>query len=112
MLCLAAARATRVITEDTIFEGARDRLQQWAWNTGRGKIADLVSCPYCAGWWLSLVTYVAWTVGTGQVHHVPWLVHAVECWAVMGGQMIVNAVDAALHGATAESFAIAEEVKE
>lgn len=95
LVVLAAARATRLVTADTIADGVRDRITE-----GRDWWHDLLTCPYCAGWWISMLTYAVSVVALGRVHDVPWLVHAVEAWAVAGAQMLVNAADGALHAAT------------
>jgi hypothetical protein len=91
LVVLAATRATRLVTADTIADGVRDRI-----TDGRQWWSDLLSCPYCAGWWLSLATYAVAVVALGRVHDVPWLAHALEAWAVAGAQMLANAVDVKL----------------
>lgn len=92
LVVLAAARATRLVTADTIFDAWRDRVTR----SRRAKLGELVACPFCAGWWLSVVTYVVAVVALGRVHEAPWLAHGIECWAVMGAQMVVNAGTEAL----------------
>lgn len=92
LLVIAAAlvgyRAARLVTTDSLFEGTRDRLETWGHLTSlvlgteersyrwveiggrqrpwltilRGKFVDLVTCPYCIGFWLTLA---AWFILTG-----------------------------------------------
>lgn len=88
VVILAAYRATRLVTADSIFDEPRDWLTDHA-----GKLGDLVGCPYCAGWWLSVIAYVAAVLALGRVHAAPVLAHMVEAWAVIGGQALLNAID-------------------
>jgi hypothetical protein len=89
---LAAYWLTRVVTMDSIFEGWRGRLEEWAyevdpktgeqryrlvgvprWGGGRtisaltlarGKFADWLTCPLCWGSWASAGAVVgAWGLG-------------------------------------------------
>lgn len=49
---LAAVRLTRLVTDDTIWEGMRGRLIGWADRGGwvpRQKVGELVGCPHCVG---------------------------------------------------------------
>lgn len=46
-----AARATRLATHDTLTAPLRDRGPAW-WQT-------FAACPYCIGWWITLVTFAA-----------------------------------------------------
>lgn len=96
-LGFATYRATQLVVWDSIGDGARRRLELWhaARHTSRIRtlIRDLVSCPYCTGWWLSMlatVTYITATDGWGRA---PLVVHAVECWAVAGVQALLNRWD-------------------
>lgn len=68
VLALAAYRLTRLIGWDTFPLAARAR----AWATGeyrmnagaiayrRSGVLHLVECPFCVGWWISLVLYLLW----------------------------------------------------
>lgn len=100
IVVLAAYRAARLLTKDDLFETPRARIGDWSmekWNEGHaalGKIETLVSCPYCMGWWLSIVAYVTACVALDRWAGVGLWVHAVECWGVMGGQALLNALDA------------------
>jgi hypothetical protein len=91
IVVLAAARATRLVTADTILDGPRDRIKGVT-------LDELVRCPYCVGWWLSVVTYVVAVLVLGRVHDAPILWHCVMVWAVAGAQSLLNAVDGAMSG--------------
>lgn len=96
---LAAYRITQLIVHDSIAD--RPRLVLFARNErhpdrwATGFLASLVSCTYCAGWWVSMVVTVAvltavegWTADfltlTG---------YAVFAWSVAGGQALLNRYD-------------------
>jgi hypothetical protein len=90
LLTLAAYRLLRFTSWDQITEPAR------AWVTGRHetgsgkdardtgkgrktwayrpKVDEFLHCPFCAGWWICVVGYVAWTVWPHAVEvlAVPW----------------------------------------
>lgn len=56
---LAVARVTGLITTDTITEGARDAVIGWLDDRPKtlgAYLATLITCPWCAGMWVSLVT--------------------------------------------------------
>lgn len=96
-LGFAAYRATQLVVWDSIGDGLRDRLEQWhaarhdsRWRTF---LRDLISCPYCSGWWLSLVTLTVYLTAAGAWGDAPLLVHAVEFWAVAGIQALLNRWD-------------------
>lgn len=37
-----------------------DAAPEEVWTYRRPLLADLLSCAFCLGWWLSLVAYLAW----------------------------------------------------
>jgi hypothetical protein len=55
IVCLAAARITRIITLDTIGQPIRD----WA-EQKHHLLDELVSCPWCIGFHISVLCVVAW----------------------------------------------------
>lgn len=60
VLGLAAYRVTRFLIIDSFFEGTRNNLQTWLANkrgTLAAKLLDLISCTWCAGFWVSMVIY-------------------------------------------------------
>lgn len=51
---LAVYRLTRLVTEDTILDRPR------GWAIGRAEwLGTLVTCPWCAGFWIALATTIA-----------------------------------------------------
>lgn len=83
LVALASFRAWRLLSEDTLLDGVRERFytrfppdEAWADHRARvlavkrqkpvtiakpSKVGILVDCPWCAGWWLcGLVTLAAW----------------------------------------------------
>lgn len=53
-------------TPDTDFENVRVAYQ-------RPVLAHLIHCPFCLGWWVSLLTAVAWwTSGSPGGHNLGW----------------------------------------
>lgn len=86
LLALAAFRVFRLIAEDDIL----DRPRSWAlrygdWREGqalpvgyRAKWAEFLTCPWCAGFWISLAWWGAWQLwphGT-TVATVPFVISA------------------------------------
>jgi len=96
-LGFAAYRATQLVVWDSILDGWRTRLELWhaAKHESRVRtfVRDLVGCPYCTGWWLSMLTTLAYLTAAGQWGQAPLVVHAVECWTVAGIQALLNRWD-------------------
>lgn len=88
LIALASARLTRLVTTDTILDPPRDWLLLRL--PTRSKIATLIECNYCTGFWVTLATVLIWH-GWGTVGR--WVVWV---WAAAAVQMIVNAIDSAL----------------
>lgn len=63
-----SARLTRLIGADTITAPMRAAFTRWTKST---KLSDFLVCPWCTGFWVSvLVTYAAWLVnGWPFAHH-------------------------------------------
>jgi hypothetical protein len=55
LVALAAFRTWRVIAEDTILDRPRARFVGWL-----PKGEEFVTCPWCAGFWVSLAWWGAW----------------------------------------------------
>lgn len=72
---LAVARVTGLIVADTITEPVRDRLTGWLDDTpgSAGEwFASLITCPWCAGMWVSLVAApLVWFWGDSPVMLIP-----------------------------------------
>ncbi len=67
LLALAAFRTWRLIGEDTILDGPRERFLVWfekRWAWGR----EWLTCPWCAGaevavlWWFAWIAWDRWTL--------------------------------------------------
>jgi hypothetical protein len=75
LLVLVAYRAWHLIAEDTVLERPRRWLVRLpkTWNEGdalprgyRNELALFINCPWCAGAWVSLVTYVVYLATLGS----------------------------------------------
>lgn len=97
ILTLAAYRATQLAVHDTVLDWARGRLIAWhekaPTRAGRAAAITLISCTYCAGWWLAGALLVTYLLATGTWHDTPLLVHGIEWAAVAGGQALLNRWD-------------------
>lgn len=104
LLALAAYRATRFFVDDSLIGGnyasgseIGETLHRWARDRdgndkkwGRGRIADLASCTYCAGWWITLTVTCLWLYAwPWQLGREGWLTAA----ALAGAQALFNALD-------------------
>ncbi len=85
----ASYRFTRVITDDSISDGFR----RWLYESGEiGKrwarwAYRLVSCSFCAGFWVSLGVWALWRHPWGSLGAARWLI----CWwAVAGVQALIG----------------------
>lgn len=52
----------------------------------RGKLGDLLTCPWCLGFHLSWITYLAFVIPLGAWSGTPLLVHLASVFAVAGAQ--------------------------
>lgn len=72
---LAVARVTGLVVADTITEPIRDRVLNWLDDTpgSAGEwFASLITCPWCAGMWISLVAApLVWIWGDHPVMLIP-----------------------------------------
>jgi hypothetical protein len=82
VLALAANRLARAIAVDEITEPVRDRVDAWArrGSAGRERLAQLVHCPTCTGWWTSLALSLV----------VPGRRRLLRGVAVAGGQVMLS----------------------
>jgi len=69
LLGLGAFRVYRLISSDTILDHARAWILRLPvdWQEGdkippgfRAKLAEFLTCPWCLGFWISLVWWAAW----------------------------------------------------
>lgn len=97
VLALAGYRATQLVVHDTVLDTARDRLFAWHANRPespwRSATATLISCIYCAGWWVAGALLTTWLLVSGQWTGTPILVHGVEWLAVAGAAALLNRWD-------------------
>lgn len=96
VLGLAAYRATQLVVWDTIADPIRTRIELWhaARHDSRFRsfVRDLIGCTYCAGFWLSCITVLAFVYGVADHGQPIWLT-AVDCWSVAGVQALLNRWD-------------------
>ncbi|WP_329368750.1 DUF1360 domain-containing protein [Streptomyces sp. NBC_00669] len=94
LLALAAYRATHLVVHDSIGDPVRDRLFTWHAarpdSPARTALITLISCTYCAGWWISGAALAAYLLATDQWTTAPLVVHGVQWLAVAGGQALLN----------------------
>lgn len=83
---LAVYRVTRLVTIDDITHPIRDRMHGW--------LAELVTCPFCVGVWVSCLALIFVNV-TDLADPSP-AEAALLIWAVAGGQAILAALDSKL----------------
>lgn len=60
LAALATARITRLITADILTEAPRDTVIDWLTFRGHGKVAYLLSCPWCASMYVGAGLAAAW----------------------------------------------------
>lgn len=94
LISLASYRATQAVTDDSILDGARARLEVWHADKAESKIrtfiVDLVGCIFCVGFWLSGITLFTYLAATGKWHDEPIIINLMQWWAVAGAQALLN----------------------
>jgi hypothetical protein len=97
LLALAGYRATQLVVHDSVLDTPRRRLDAWQQarpnSAPRELLVTLISCVYCAGWWLSGAILATWLLATGTWDDAPLLVHGVEWFGVAGGAVLLNRWD-------------------
>lgn len=97
VLGFAAYRATQLVVWDTIGDPIRARIELWHAARHDSKlrtfVRSLLSCIYCVGWWLSILTTLVYVTATKQWGSTPLLVVAIDCWSVAGVQALLNRWD-------------------
>jgi hypothetical protein len=97
VLTLAGYRVTQLLVHDSILDPARERVDAWQQarpdSAVREAVVTLISCVYCAGWWVAGALLAAWLPVTGEWDGAPVLVHGVEWLAVAGGAVLLNRWD-------------------
>lgn len=76
VLTLAVARVTGLVVSDSITEPLRDRLLVWLDDrpaTAGSWVATLITCPWCAGMWVSLAAapLAIWLLGLSWLLVLP-----------------------------------------
>lgn len=79
VLALAAHRLFRIIAGDTITKRWRERFLGWGddqkrneWPKNRRKLAEFVHCPFCLGFWVVVVEWLAFQQWPHGVLLVAW----------------------------------------
>ncbi|MFB7947716.1 DUF1360 domain-containing protein [Kitasatospora phosalacinea] len=105
VLALATYRATQLVVHDTIGDPVRDYVIHWQQrrpdSAVRHAAVTLMSCVYCAGWWLAGLILAVYLLAAGQWSAAPVLVHGLEWLAVAGGGVLLNRWDDSRSGAGA-----------
>lgn len=102
VLGLASYRITRLVVEDTIAEPVRHRLVVALLRRStalRRSLVTLITCAFCAGWWISGLVLFAYTATIGE-----WatpVIYGLTWFAVAGVAALLNAADTALLGGDA-----------
>lgn len=93
LVALAAYRITRLVTTDTILDRQRDWV---AVRFGQlGKLHTLVTCPFCAGFWVSCAV-LGFALGADLVR-LPWEWAIIVAWSIAGAQALCSSIDAKLN---------------
>lgn len=91
VVVLAASRATTAVTHDSILDRPRAWWIRWT-RRHAPKMTDLVTCPHCAGFHLSWISYLVAVLVLGTFHDSPIVWHLVMVWGVAGGQVLTNGI--------------------
>lgn len=59
LLALASFRSWRILGVDTVLDPLRDRLVRDG-TEYRQELDEFLHCPWCLGWWVSVVWWLAW----------------------------------------------------
>lgn len=102
ILILAAYRITRFFVFDSLMgfnlasgSSAATWLDGWAYDEEgedrsflRGKVGDLLACPFCLGFWISAGLWLLWLAGPATYDSPA--VAFVEIFAIAGGQALLS----------------------
>jgi hypothetical protein len=83
ILALAVFRIYRLIADDDILDGPRDRLLDRLAEERLEKLDKLITCPWCLGFWLSVLAWLAWLVTPD------WTVGLAFPWALSAGVALI-----------------------
>lgn len=87
LLALAAARVTRLFTHDTITDEVRLQATRWQFTD------DLLSCPWCIGFWVSAAGVLAFLWWRNE----PIFQFAVVVFAISEVIGLIHSFDDAIH---------------
>jgi FtsH-binding integral membrane protein len=93
LLSLAAYRAARAVSLDTITEPMRDWLDDVTLGTHYRKLYELMACGFCTSFWLAGVTYLAYLLATEQWSDSGVVEHGIVWWAIAGSASLLIAID-------------------
>lgn len=89
VVALAGYRLARAVSVDDITKPIRDLLYRWTYGTGkppknyRQFLFDLVTCPICTGWWITITLGL---VTSMSLTDAPAVQHLLLAVAAAGGQ--------------------------
>ncbi|MDP4501052.1 DUF1360 domain-containing protein [Nonomuraea turcica] len=105
ILALASFRATRLVVHDVIADPVRDAVFRWLTQPVQSRVRDmgmtLLSCIYCAGWWVSGLLLAVYLTAAHRWTDANILIHGLEWFAVAGGAALLNRADDTLAEASA-----------
>lgn len=87
IMALAVFRVYRLVAEDDILDGPRDRLLDKLEEERLDKLDALITCPWCLGFWLSVLTWLAWLITPG------WTVGLALPWALSAAVAMIAKLD-------------------
>lgn len=87
ILALAVFRVYRLIAEDDILDRPRDWALDRLEEERLEKLDQLITCPWCLGFWLSVLAWLAWLVSPG------WAVGLALPWALSAAVALVAKLD-------------------
>jgi hypothetical protein len=94
VLGFAAARGTQLVVHDSILDAARSRLELWHArkfdSRSRTFWRDLIACIWCAGFWVSAITVLAYLFVTDSLGDTSFLTYGLSVFGVAGVQGAVN----------------------
>jgi len=112
LVSLTAYRLTRFFVFDSLLGANLEsrskfsrRLDTWAWTAEgndkgwvRGKVAGLLVCPFCLGFWISLAVVAAFS-WAADIAFAGWVQLGVLVFAVAGLQSLLSQIERRLaHG--------------
>lgn len=87
ILALAVFRLYRLIAEDDILDRPRDWALDRLNEEQLTKLDKLITCPWCLGFWLSVVTWLAWLAAPD------WTVGLSFPWALSAAVALIAKAD-------------------